>query len=465
MPTSALADAEPLPRTPEEAAASRLAQLITCRTVSSRDPDDVDPSEFARFRRLLAELYPLVHAALEFEQVNGGGLLYRWAGRAGSSGPAAPPAPIVLMAHYDVVPVEDEDTWEHPPFAGVIDGGYIHGRGALDDKGALAAILEAAEALLQEGFVPERDVYLSFGDNEETAGDTAVAIAETLAVRGVRPWLVLDEGGAVAAQAFPFVNRPVAVVGVSEKGILDVELSVEDPGGHASTPSRRGATSRLARAVVRLDNRPFPASLHPVTLEMLGRLSTGASLLPRLLFARAGNLRRPLTRVFGALGGEPNALTRTTVAVTRLQGSKASNVLATRASATANIRIAPGESIGSVLDRLRRTIRDRKVSLRVIEGTEPSPVSSTTNPQFALLEEVIGEIFPDAITAPYIMLGGTDSRRFTTICGAVYRFAPFRMDKAARASIHADNEKLAVKSFGEGILFYRRLLQGLGTEA
>lgn len=342
MPTSALADAEPLPRTPEEAAASRLAQLITCRTVSSRDPEDVDPREFSRFRRLLAELYPLVHEALEFEQVSGGGLLYRWPGRAGSSGTATPPAPIVLMAHYDVVPVEDEDTWEHPPFAGVIEGGYIHGRGALDDKGALAAILEAAEALLQEGFVPERDVYLSFGDNEETAGDTAAAIAETLAVRGVRPWLVLDEGGAVAAQAFPFVNRPVAVVGVSEKGILDVELSVEDSGGHASTPSRRGATSRLARAVVRLDNRPFPASLHPVTLDMLGRLSTGASLLPGLLFARAGTLRRPLTRVFGALGGEPNALTRTTVAVTRLQGSKASNVLATRASATANIRIAPG---------------------------------------------------------------------------------------------------------------------------
>ena len=309
MYTSAVPATDPLPGKPGEAAASRLARLISCRTVSSPDPEGADAREFARFAELLAELYPRVHAELELERVNGGGLLYRWAAGGGQSGgePASPPPdPVVLMAHYDVVPVEDEAAWEHPPFAGRIADGFIHGRGTLDDKGQLAAILEAVETLLAEQFVPSRDVYLSFGDNEETAGDTAAAIAETLAARGVTPWLVLDEGGAVAAQAFPFVNRPVAVVGVSEKGILDVELSVEDPGGHASTPSRLGATARLARAVVRLDNRPFPAALHPVTVEMLHRLAAGAPFLPRLLFARAGALRRPLARVFGALGGEPN---------------------------------------------------------------------------------------------------------------------------------------------------------------
>ncbi|MFZ3454587.1 M20/M25/M40 family metallo-hydrolase [Arthrobacter sp. 7Tela_A1] len=436
-----------------EAAAPKLARLITCRTVSSREPGEVETAEFERFRSELTALFPRVHAGLSLEHIRGG-LLFRWQGRRDEE-------PVVLMAHYDVVPVEDGSTWDHPPFGGVIAGGFIHGRGALDDKGSLAAIMEAVETLLAEGFVPERTVYLSFGDNEETAGDTAAEIARVLEERGIRPWLVLDEGGAVAGQAFPFVSRPVAVIGVSEKGILDVELSVNDPGGHASTPNRGGATARLARAVVRLDSRPFPASLHPVTVEMLGRLAAGASRFPALIFARAGGLALPLTRVFGALGGEPNAMTRTTAAVTMLQGSKATNVLATRASAVANVRIAPGESIESVLDRMRKIIRDPKVVLRVVEGTEPSPVSSTANAQFAALEEAIGEVFPDAIAAPYIMMGGTDSRRFSGICKAVYRFAPFRMDKASRASIHADNEKLAVRAFDEGIQFYRHLLQHL----
>ncbi|MER2137373.1 MAG: M20/M25/M40 family metallo-hydrolase [Arthrobacter sp.] len=437
-----------------EAAAPKLARLIACRTISSRIPGETDDAEFARFRAELALLFPLVHEQLTLESV-GGGLLFHWQGSAAEAGP------VVLMAHYDVVPVQDESTWEHPPFDGVLADGFIHGRGALDDKGSLAAVLEAVETLLAEGFVPARSIYLSFGDNEETAGDTAAQAAALLASRGVRPWLVLDEGGAVAGQAFPFVKTPVAVIGVSEKGILDVELSVEDPGGHASTPNRLGAAARLARAVVRLDRRPFPAALHPVTIEMLGRLSAGAPLLPAALFARAGALRLPLTRIFGALGGEPNALTRTTVALTQLAGSKASNVLPTRATANANVRIAPGESIDSVLDRMRRTIRDRRVSLRVVEGSEPSPVSSTSNAQFAALEAAIREVFPDAIPVPYIMLGGTDSRRFTGISDAVYRFAPFRMDKAARASIHADNEKLSIAAFGEGIEFYRRLLQNL----
>ena len=452
MYTSTPADA--LPRDRGDAAAAKLARLITCRTVSSRIPEDVDAAEFARFRTELAALFPAVHEQLALEEA-GGGLLFHWQGREPELDP------VVLMAHYDVVPVQDESRWEHPPFAGVLADGYIHGRGALDDKGSLAAILEAVETLLAEGFVPARSVYLSFGDNEETAGDSAAQAAALLKARGVRPWLVLDEGGAVAGQAFPFVKSPVAVIGVSEKGILDVELAVDDPGGHASTPNRLGAAARLARAVVRLDRRPFPAALHPVTIEMLSRLAAGASPLPAALFARAGSLRLPLTRIFGALGGEPNALTRTTVALTQLAGSKASNVLPTRATATANVRIAPGESIASVLERMRRTVRDRKVTLRVVEGTEPSPVSSTSNAQFAALEAAIGEVFPDAIPAPYIMLGGTDSRRFTAICDAVYRFAPFRMDKAARASIHADNEKLSIAAFSEGIRFYRCLLQKL----
>ncbi|MCC3299872.1 M20/M25/M40 family metallo-hydrolase [Arthrobacter sp. zg-Y895] len=453
------------------AAAPKLARLLTYRTVSSRVPEEVEPDQFEAFIAALPELFPLVSAALKLERVNGFGLLYRWPGTASAaSADAAAGAagdtpdgkgPAVLMAHYDVVPVEDPSRWDYPPFAGTITETSIEGRGALDDKGALAAVLEAAEQLLAEGFAPVGDIYFSFGNNEETAGDTAAAAAALLEERGIRPWLVLDEGGAVASGAFPFVSVPLAVVGVSEKGILDVELAVDDAGGHASTPNRMGATARLARAVVRLDRRPFPASLPDVSVEMIQRISGSAPLPLRPVLGNAKHLRGALTRVFGLLGGEPNAMTRTTVAVTQLRGSKGSNILATRATANANIRVAVGETVASTVSRLRSIIRDPKVSLRVVEGNEPSPVSATDNAQFALLEETIRTCFPDAVPVPYIMLGGTDARRFTSICDAVYRFAPFRMSAADRASIHADNERLGIETFGEGIAFYKALMGAL----
>ncbi|MDK1359379.1 M20/M25/M40 family metallo-hydrolase [Arthrobacter sp. zg-Y1219] len=453
------------------AAAAKLSRLITCRTVSTRDPQDIEIAEFDSFIGALPELFPQVHRNLTLERVNGYGLLYHWKGAtpavpvpgsgSAEAGAEANGSPLVLMAHYDVVPVTDPGSWDHPPFSGAISDGRIWGRGTLDDKGALAAILQAVELLLEEGFVPARDVYLSFGNNEETAGTTAGVAAALLASRGIRPWLVLDEGGAVATQAFPFVNRPVAVVGVTEKGILDVELSTEDSGGHASTPHSRGATARLARAVVRLDENPLPASLPNPTVEMFGRLASAARFPARLVFRNMGLFRRPLTMVLARMGGEPGALTRTTVAVTQLRGSSAANVLASRATANANIRIAVGDTVEGTVRRLKRIIRDPSVSLRVVEGNEPSPVSATDNDQFALLARTITAVFPDAAPAPYVMLAGTDSRRFTGICDAVYRFAPFRMDRQARASIHGDNESLGVETFGEGILFYVRLLRSL----
>ena len=440
------------------AAAPKLSRLIGYRTVSSRDPHRVRIEEFDGFISALPDLFPRVHRKLSLERVNGHGLLYRWQGAQGGA-----PGPVVLMAHYDVVPVEDPVSWTHPPFSGEIAEGKIWGRGALDDKGSLAAILEAVEQLLARDFVPARDVYLSFGNNEETAGDTAEAIAALLKSRGIRPWLVLDEGGAVAAQAFPFVDRPVAVVGVSEKGILDLELSTEDAGGHASTPHRRGATARLARAVTRLDAKPLPASLPEPTADMINRLAASARFPARLVFGNLPIFRVPLTRILARMGGEPGALTRTTVVVTQLQGSSASNVIASRATANANIRVAVGETVAGTVQRLERIIADPSVSLRVVEGNEPSPVSATDNVQFGLLERTVAAVFPDAVTAPYIMLGGTDSRRFTGICDAVYRFAPFRMSRQDRANIHADNECLSIATFGEGILFYKHLLRSLGA--
>lgn len=452
---------------PAGRAAAALAQLVRFRTVSSRDDAEVDRDEFEGFLAALPGLYPKVHAALEVERVNGAALLFRWAGRtagrsgagAATSGPLTGPA--VLMAHYDVVAAGEEAAWAHPPFAGHSDGTHLWGRGTLDDKGQLVVILEAAESLLAEGFVPAQDVYFSFGNNEETAGDSAAAAAALLAGRGVRPGLVLDEGGAVAGGAFPGVSRPAAVVGVAEKGILDVELLTRDPGGHASTPPRMGATARLARAITRIERHPFPQHLPEVTADMLRRFGPHAPAPLRLAFANLPLLKGPLTWLFGRLGGETNAMTRTTVAITTLEGSAGANVLAATARANANIRVAVGESVAGTVRRLHRIIRDPKVELRVVEGNEPSPVSASTGPAWELLEECIGAVYPEAIVTPYIMMGGTDSRRFTGICDAVYRFAPFAMDRADRGSLHAVDEKISLESLGRGVRFYETLLRKL----
>ena len=327
--------------------------------------------------------------------------------------------------------------------------------------GAPDAVMEAAESLLEAGFAPAHDLYFSFGNNEETAGASAAAAAELLAGRGVRPWLVLDEGGAVAGGAFPGVTRPAAVVGVAEKGILDVELLTRDAGGHASTPPRMGATARLARAITRIESHPFPQSLPDVTVEMLRRFGPHAPAPLRAVFARLSLFRGPVTLLFGRMGNETNAITRTTVAITTLEGSAGANVLAATARANANIRVAVGETVDGTVERLRRIIRDPKVELRVVEGNDPSPVSPHSGAQWDLLEGCIAGVFPEALVTPYIMMGGTDSRRFTGICAAVYRFAPFSMDAEARASIHAVDEKIALETLERGVSFYETLIREL----
>lgn len=438
-------------------AVTSLTELVQFRTVSSRTGSEVDAGEFEGFIAALPRLFPAVHAALELERVNGHALLYRWPG----TGTDAASRPTVLMAHYDVVPAGDEGAWTWPPFSAHNDGTYLWGRGTLDDKGQLVAILAAAEALLGEGVAPAYDLYFSFGNNEETAGDSAAAAAALLAGRGVRPWLVLDEGGAVAGDAFPGVKLPAAVVGVAEKGILDVELLTRDSGGHASTPPRMGATARLARAITRIERSPFPQSMPDVTAEMLRRFGPHTAAPMRTVFANLSLLKMPLTLLFGRMGGETNAMTRTTVAITTLEGSAGANVLAATARANANIRVAVGESIDGTVTRLRKIIRDPKVELRVVEGSEPSPVSPSTGAQWQLLEDCIAATFPEAIITPYIMMGGTDSRRFTGICGAVYRFAPFFMDATARGSIHAVDEKIQLDTLERGVSFYETLIRKL----
>lgn len=441
----------------DEAAVERLRALIRIPTVSRTAPEVADESQFAAFRESLASLYPLTHARLELELVGGGTLLFRWAGRGTG-------APNVLMAHYDVVPA-DEPGWTHPAFAAELAGDgderRVWGRGAIDDKGMLAVILEAVEAALAEGFRPAADLYLSFGHNEETAGDGASDVVALLIERGIRPALVIDEGGAVVEGVFPGVDAPLAVVGVTEKGIAGVELSVERKGGHASTPVRNGATSRLARAILRLERHPSRATISAPTLAMIRALGPHARQPLRFLFTRAGLFRGPLTAAFARLGPETEAMVRTTRAVTRLSGSAGDNVIAERATAMVNVRVAVGSNVAEAVDDIRRAVDDPAVTVRMVYGSEPAPVSRSDGPVWQLLADAITDTFPGSVVTPYVMLQASDSRHFAAISDGVYRFLPFDLTAAERGALHAIDESIRVSTYLRGIAFFRRLISVL----
>ncbi|MHB1172485.1 MAG: M20/M25/M40 family metallo-hydrolase [Lacisediminihabitans sp.] len=449
---------------------ARLQALVRLPTISRLDTKETDWAPFRDFLALLPALYPATHAALDRELVNDYSLLYRWKGRTDGS-------PTVLMAHYDVVSATD-DGWTHPPFSAELvgerdgqengpddgpensqqDGRLIWGRGTLDDKGSLVSVLEGVESQLLVGHTPENDVYLSFGHDEETAGSGAAAIVDLLESRGIRPALVIDEGGAVVENIFPGVSGPIAVVGVSEKGLLSLLLTVDQGGGHASTPPRVSATARLAKAIVRLNSKPFRAGFTPTTLEMIRTLGAHASNPLKALFTNLWLTKPLLLALFGRLSDETRAMIRTTQVVTMLSGSQAANALAERAVATVNIRVAIDSSVAEATEHVRTAINDPLVKIAAVHPNEPSPVSPTSGAAWDLIRTTIEETFPGTIVTPYVMLAASDSRHYTRISDFVYRFSPFEMSKEERGTLHARNERMRVATFLRGVEFYTRLI-------
>jgi carboxypeptidase PM20D1 len=438
-------------------AVDRLQTLIRVPTVSRDDSDVQDADAFARFPEVLAELYPRIHATLELEHLDGPGLLYRWPGRV--TGDA-----LILMAHWDVVPA-DEEGWTHEPFAAVLttesDGTHrVWGRGAIDDKGALAGILEAVEELLDAGFTPENDVYLSFGGDEEVRGSAAERAVAVLQERGIAVDFVLDEGGAVVQGQFPGVAEPTAVIGIAEKGIATIELRSVAPGGHAAHPPRSGrtATARLARAILRV-SRAVPAGLPPTAYPMFAALGGRARGLLGVAYRHPRLFRPILLRALATGSDESSALIRTTRAVTRLRGAAADNVLPEVAQASVNIRIVVGSTIDAEVDRIRRDIADDGIVVRVVRGTDPTPVAPASGRPWDRIVTALASSHPDAVAIPYAMLGASDGRYFTQLTPAVYRFTPFELSKSDLAGLHAINESIRVDAFVRGIAFYRALLE------
>ncbi len=439
----------------------RFRELLRIPTVSFADEGLVDWARFDEFAAALARLYPAVHERLEREVVDGHSLLFRWPGASSGS-------PTILMAHQDVVPVVDTE-WSHPPFGAELTGAgeeqTIHARGAIDDKGALVAILEAVESLLIEGYEPARDVYLAFGHNEETAGGGARAIARTLQERGVAASLVLDEGGAVVEGVFPGVEVPTAMIGVAERGVMTLRLTATEAGGHASTPPRYPATARLARAVTRIHRAPFPVRLSAPVRAMLASLARYAPQGLAWALSRTHVTGKILALLMARGGPELGASVRTTAVVTRLEGATGDNVLATHARAWVNIRLLPGDTVRSATEHVRRAVADDEISIELEHGSDPSAVSPWRGDSWSRIARAVRSSLADddqprgPVPTPYLQLGASDSRWFEDVSDGVYRFTPFHLTASEREALHSHDERIRVSSWLRGIEFYRTLLR------
>jgi len=440
-----------------DAVAAKLATIVKRKTVSASLDSPAPAAELDALHADLAAAFPKTTAALTREVIGEHSLLYTWKG-----GDAAL-APIILCAHMDVVPVEPgtESAWTHPAFDGVIEGGFVWGRGTIDDKGSLIAILSAVEALLGEGFAPARTVYLAFGQDEEISGlHGAARIVDTLASRGVHAELALDEGSALVEGIVKDVPAPVAAIGIAEKGYVSLDLKAAIPGGHSSTPAPENALTVLAHAATRLQESPMPARIDGATEQFLAWAAPEMHFGPKLVLANTW-VTGPLVRRTLAKSPTLGAGIRTTTAVTVFNAGVKDNVVPATATATVNFRVLPGDTTDDVLEHARRVIDDPRVTIepQARSRTEPSKVSRVDAPAFRLLAETVREVFPGTVVAPSLVLGATDGRYYGKVADDVYRFAPFRLTAADIQRIHGKDERLAVASLADGVRFYRRLVQ------
>ena len=433
-----------------EAAVTNLQRLIRCRTVSYTDASKEDPAEFEKLIALLPELYPHVYEKCTLTRLPDRGLLFYWAGKAHDEAS-------VMMAHFDVVPVEEEN-WKKPPFEGIIEDGVLWGRGTLDTKVTFNGVLTAADHLIAEGFQPEQDVYFAFSGQEEINGPGAVNIVHWFQEHNINIQLVVDEGGAVVEDVFPGVKQPCALIGIAEKGMMNLEYSVSSAGGHASAPKPHTPVGVLADACCKVENHPFTMHITAPAAKMFDTLGRRSTFLYRMIFANLWLFGGILDNLCKKQGGELNALMRTTVAFTQMQGSKASNVIPPSASMVSNMRLNPADTMDSAMEYIRGVIGNDAVKLRCVEGMNPSPISETDCPAWDKVASAVAGTWQGSLVSPYLMVQCSDSRHYGPVSNHVYRFSAMDLTAEERSTIHGNNERIRTEVIGRAVEFYIRLM-------
>lgn len=428
-----------------------LQEMIRCRTISYHDKSKEDENEFLKFEKVLRDNFPNVHKVCKFIKVSDRSLLYRWIGEDSSKS-------TVLMSHYDVVEA-DESGWDKPAFSGVLENNILWGRGTLDTKGTLNGILNAAENLILDGFVPKNDIYFAFGGNEEVAGDGAIQIIDYFKSNKINVQLVIDEGGAVVEKVFPGVRERCAVIGIGEKGICNLKMEVKTNGGHASTPNPQSSIGKLAKACVNIEKKPFKSKLSMPTKEMFNTLGRHSTFLYRMIFANLWLFKGVLDMICKKNGGELNAIMRTTCALTQMEGSKQINVLPPVASVSMNLRLMSGETMNTAHKYITKVVNDETIIITKEGGMNPSDVSEINCEEWNIIKNAIRSTWEHTIVTPYLMLAASDARHYSGFCNHVYRFSAMHLSKEERTTIHGHNERIPVDTIEKTVEFYIRVIR------
>ena len=434
-----------------QAAVNALQQLVQCKTVSYNDHSLEDDAEFEKLIALLPTLYPRVFDICSVDRLPDRALLLRWPGKSHK-------APVVLMAHYDVVPV-NEASWEKPPFAGIIEDGVLWGRGTLDTKATFNAIFSAANYWISKGFQPENDIYFAFSGGEEINGMGAVNIVEYFRTHDITPALVVDEGGAVVENVFPGVKQPCGLIGIAEKGMINAQYRTTSTGGHASAPKPHTPVGILSAACKKVEDHPFKMHITKPAAEMFDTLGRHSTFLYRMIFANLWCCSWVLDLLGKSSGGEMNALLRTTVAFTQMEGSSARNVIPPEAKMVSNMRLNPADTVESALSYLRKTVGNDAVEITALESFQPSPISETNCEAWDKVAAAVAETWRGCIVSPYLMVQCSDSRHYRDLSNHVYRFSAMDMTAQERKSIHGNNERIRLESVSRAVEFYIRLMK------
>ena len=440
-----------------------LSDAIQIKTISNVDVDKVDWNEFKRLHALFEERFPLVYKNLKCEEILLASLLFTWEGKNPDL------EPIALLGHQDVVPVAEgtEGDWTHPAFDGVDDGEFVWGRGALDMKNHLIAVLESVESLLAEGFEPERTVYLCFGHDEEiVAAPTSGAgsIAAVLKERGVHLDSVIDEGGAILnLHVGNILNKKLAGVGIAEKGYVDYRVSVSAKGGHSSQPPEHTALGALADVIKDIEGHQFKAKMPAFVYELFTKIGKNVSYPARIVTCNLWLLKPLITAVMRKIPPAAS-LIHTTTAVTMAEGSPAANVLPQKASVTVNFRMMPGVTIKNVEEHIRKCVRNKDIEVEYLKGKEASKVSPTDSRSFKILEEICTRTDRDLLVAPYLVMGGTDAYHYEEVCDNIYRFAPFVMDTKLLLTTHGTDERIPIACMADALKFFKRYIRLMSQE-
>ncbi len=433
-----------------------LADAVKFKTISTKNKHFDHQEEFNNFNRHLEKTFPKTHNTLTRKRIGQNSLLFIWRGTKTQT------APVLFITHSDVVPAESGHTWSFPPFSGKISDGYIWGRGTLDNKINVVAQLLAIETLIADGFQPARTLLFAIGADEETGGENgARKIAEYLNSHNLNPGVILDEGGVITKNIIPSINRPVALIGIAEKGYLTLSLQVSQTGGHASMPPRHTAIGRLSSALHKLEASPLPTKITSPIRQMFDYLGPEMGRWKKALIANLW-LFQPLVKHQLSLSPSTNASIQSTMAITQINGGIAENILPPSASATVNIRLLPGDTVESVTNHVRQAIQDPGIIISVSSGSyEASPVSDPDTKFFRLIQKTIHQLYPNALVAPYLTVSASDSRHFVKMGRNIYRFSPLQLDNNDLKRIHGKDERISEVNFNNAVNFYQQLFINL----